>query len=1157
MQLGNTQLIESLFAGSGEMAARMRVLDWSATALGPVDQWPQALRISVRIVLGSGYPMCINWGPHHTILYNDAYRPLLGGKHPSALARGTPEMFPETWEFIGPLFARVMHQGQDYSSLTDQLVPLVRDNYLEECYFALSFSPIPDDKGGVGGIFATALETTERVLEARRRHLLRDLASRTAGARNEEEAWRVSVAALDEDRLSLPFASIYEYRRAENRAHLRNTNVDATGGLTPAVIYCGGDNFWQLEQALARDGILIELGNRAAGVSVPNWAAPPRQACVMPIRLGGRSDALGFLIAGIHPGRVYDDAYRQFLQRIVEQITIGLVSARAFEQERRRAEALAELDRAKTAFFSNVSHEFRTPLTLMLGPLEEMLRGPPDRSDPAHQEQLRTVHRNALRLLKLVNTLLDFSRIEAGRMQAVYRPTDLPGLTSEIASAFDSAMQAAGLSFSVECQPMAEPVYVDRDMWEKIVLNLLSNAYKFTLAGEVALTLKATCGAVQLQVRDTGIGIAEEHRPRVFERFHRIEGIQARTYEGTGIGLALVEELVKLHGGNVRVESALGVGSTFTATIPFGTEHLPSEHKHPVQSLVSTKAHAEAYVQEGEQRLPDEPGRRGLAPGPKRELVIVADDNAEMRQYLVRLLRDRYVVHAVANGREALEATRQLRPALVLTDLMMPRLDGFGLLRAIRADAALAATAVILLSARAGEESRVEGLQADADDYLIKPFAARELLARVAVHVRMVNVRRETAEREERLRGAAELERAKLRASEERLAATSRLYRELQRTDAELQLQVELLQQLPVSAWTIKPDGTPDFVNQVWLEFSGQTLDFVRSHPEAWMTAVHPEDREFAAKRFWEGVRAGQGFAFETRALRAQDGSYRWHLQQAVVLRDAAGRVLKFVGTTTDIDDQKRAEEALRQAQADLARINRVTTMGELTASLAHEIKQPISGIITNVGTCLLKLGRGKPDTDEVREVVARIGRDAQRAVEIMETIRSQFEKSTPTQRKLDLNEMIPETIALLRDEAARYNIAIRAELTAALPQIIGDRVQLQQVLMNLIVNGIEATRDYEGAREMVISSQRDKSGEILVSVSDTGIGFSPQLAERIFDPFYTTKPHGTGMGLRISRSIIESHGGRLWAISNEGPGATFLFSIPCQPDGVASGLNF
>ena len=1290
MNPSHRQLIESVFAGSGETGAHLRALDWSATPLGPLEQWPQALRTIVRVVLASGYPMAICWGPDYVLLYNDAYRPIAGTKHPWALGRGAREVYPEAWDFIGSMYTSVMARGETINYLSDALVPLTRNNYLEEVYVAFSASPIWDDNGRVGGVLNSALETTERVIEDRRRHLLRDLASRAAGARSEEEVWRVSAETLGENCKSLPFAFLYEYRPSEQQAHLAGASVETDEALHPAVIDCRGENLWRFNPALAMDGVVVELRDLALGVSVPNWPDRPKEASVVPIRLGEHSEAVGFLVAGLHPGQAFGDAYRQFVRRVAEQITIGLASARAYEHERQRAEALSELDRAKTTFFSNVSHEFRTPLTLMLGPLEEMLSKASKQLDPDSYEQLVTVRRNALRLLKLVNTLLDFSRIEAGRAQASYQPTDLARLTTEIASAFDSAMESAGLRFTVECLPITDPIYVDRDMWEKIVLNLLSNAYKFTFVGEVTLTLKPVHGAVELRVSDTGVGIPEEHREQVFERFHRIDGTQARTYEGTGIGLALIQELVKLHGGSVHVESAVGAGSTFIVTIPSGKEHLAVERIQASQTLAPTTIRAEAYVEEARRWSGDDSGlavdlailrRRPplssppeLKPTEKRELIVVADDNADMRQYLARLLSERYEVHAVADGRQALEATHRMRPALVLADVMMPHLDGFGLLRALRNDSALSGTPVILLSARAGEESRVEGLEADADDYLIKPFAARELLARVAAHVKMAKLRRETAEREERMRSEAELERAKLRASEERLAETSRLFRELQRADAELQLQVELLQQLPVSAWTLKPDGTPDFVNRVWLEFSGLTLDFLQSHPEAWMTVVHPEDRERASKVFWNGIHSGQGFSLETRSLRAQDGTYRWHLQQAVVLRDAEGKVLRFVGTTTDIDDLKRgeealreseqssrlildgiagfvaimsptgeieevnrqtleyfgrtmerlkgwstgeevhpddlpsvhsawmhsvetksvydvdhrlrradgvyrwfharglplcdseghvlrwyvlltdiddrkqAEEALRQAQSDLARINRVTTMGELAASLAHEIKQPISGAITNVNTCLRKLGHDEPNLEEVRTTVTRIGRDAQRAAEIIDRIRSQFEKGAPKPETLDVNEIIQETIALLRSEAVRYDISVRMELATDLPRIHADRVQLQQVAMNLILNSIEAMKEVDRTREMIIKSQQAENEQVLVSVTDTGKGLPPQLAEKIFDPFFTTKSHGTGMGLRISRSIIESHGGRLWAVGSPERGATFQFTLPATP---------
>ena len=397
-------------------------------------------------------------------------------------------MLAEAWDFIGPLFDTVFTQGQPISTLTHQLFTFHRKNYLEECYFAFSYSPIPDDDGHVGGVLTNALDMTERVIEDRRRQVLRELASRTAEARHEEEVWRVSAETLGQNRSSAPFAFLYEYLPGEQKACLASISADTDEALHPAVIDCNSESIWRFNAALAEDCLVVALLERASGLSIPGWPSPPREATVLPIRLRERSEAAGFLVLGLHPGREFDDTYRHFVRRIAEQIAIGLASARAYEQERRRAEALAEIDRAKTAFFSNVSHEFRTPLTLMLGPLEEVLPEAREQLSPQRHEQLVTVRRNAFRLLKLVNTLLDFSRIEAGRVQAAYEPLDLASVTSGIASVFRSAMENAGLRFSVECPPLAEPVYVDRDMWEKVVSNLLSNAFKFTFEGAVTVT---------------------------------------------------------------------------------------------------------------------------------------------------------------------------------------------------------------------------------------------------------------------------------------------------------------------------------------------------------------------------------------------------------------------------------------------------------------------------------------------------------------------------------------------------------------------------------------------------------------------------------------------------------------------------------------------
>ncbi len=453
-----------------------------------------------------------------------------------------------------------------------------------------------------------------------------------------------------------------------------------------------------------------------------------------------------------------------------------ITEKKAHEREiARQREELAELDKLKTQFFANISHEFRTPLTLMMGPLEDAVADSQHLSAP-NRERLELAHRNSLRLLKLVNTLLDFSRIEAGRIQASYEPTDLAQLTAELASVFRSAIERAGMRLVIDCPALPEKVYVDREMWEKIVLNLLSNAFKFTFEGQIEVSLRCANSAVEMTVRDTGTGIPANEIPKLFERFHRVKGARGRSYEGSGIGLALVQELVHLHGGNVRIESEVDRGTAFTVTIPLGHAHLPADRIGGARTLASTGVAGEAYLQEALRWLPDRPGTDADAatdaqidsapssphsqplPHSTRESssererepptrILLVDDNADMRDYVHRLLRDRYEVIAVADGEAALRSARQSHPDLILSDVMMPRVDGYQLLSAIRADPDLQSIPLILLSARAGEESRVEGLDAGADDYLVKPFSARELVARVSSHLAMAKIRRESADK--------------------------------------------------------------------------------------------------------------------------------------------------------------------------------------------------------------------------------------------------------------------------------------------------------------------------------------------------------------------------------------------------------------------------
>jgi PAS domain S-box-containing protein len=451
------------------------------------------------------------------------------------------------------------------------------------------------------------------------------------------------------------------------------------------------------------------------------------------------------LIAGLNPHRPADDKACNFVRLLVGQVAAGLSNANAYEAERRRAEALAEIDRAKTTFFSNVSHEFRTPLTLMLGPTEEALRSASPRIEG---EDLALLHRNELRLLRLVNNLLDFVRIEAGRADASFVETDLARLTRELANAFEYAIESAGLEFLIDCPALDEPVFVDHEMWEKVVLNLLSNALKFTFEGSIAVQLRRVEHEVVLAVTDTGAGIPPHELTRMFERFHRVVGTRSRTHEGSGIGLALVHELVRMHGGRVEVESTLGKGSTFRVHVPLRPTHPQrASAVETTNELASTALGAAPFVEEALRWLPSTKRPSvPVRPDEGRGRIVVVDDNADMRDYLLRLLGEHWAVETVGDGSLALEAMRRHPPDLVLSDVMMPGLDGFALLRAVRSDPVLSRTRVVLLSARAGEEATVEALTAGADDYIVKPFVARDLLVRITARLAAANAARESAE---------------------------------------------------------------------------------------------------------------------------------------------------------------------------------------------------------------------------------------------------------------------------------------------------------------------------------------------------------------------------------------------------------------------------
>ncbi len=750
-------------AGDGEMAERIRAMDWSGTPVGPIATWPQSLRTSVEIILSSRYPMFVWWGRQLTNIYNDAYRPFLGKKHPNALGHSAREAWSEIWEQIGPRAEAVLERGE---ATFDEALLLIMDRfgYPEETYFTFSYSPIRYERGGTGGIFCAVTEDTRRVIGDRRLRLLREVAAMSSQTHSPEQVCMASADCVSPHNRDLPFLLLYLKDSQGQRASLAaQVNAEWEWNAAPAVLELGSSACpWPLEAA-DEGGIAIveDLSGRFGNIPTGAWDQAPRKAAVVSLRERGQVSATGYLIVGLNPYLPFDEDYRGFLLVLAGQIAAGIAGARAYQEERKRAEALAEIDRAKTVFFSNISHEFRTPLTLMLGPLEDALAAPLAREQ---HDRLELAHRNALRLLNLVNALLDFSRIEAGRAQASYEPVDLALLTAELASNFRSACEQAGLELIVDCPSLPEPVYVDRAMWEKIVLNLLSNAFKFTFEGRIEVSLRAAGNAATLSIHDTGVGIPHHELERVFERFHRIEGQRSRSFEGSGIGLSLVQELVKLHQGAILVESEPEQGTTFTVMVPFGRAHLPAGRIGGERDVALAAVRADSFAQEALRWLPD-PGRRGLdgaaslgaaRPGDEAS-VLLAEDNADMRSYVRSLLGPNCELETVGDGEAALDAIHRKRPDIVITDVMMPGLDGFGLVRAIRDDPALRGLPVIMLSARAGDESRAEGLEAGADDYLVKPFSAREFTARVTANLKLAQLRERTSKQFETLLNQAPL----------------------------------------------------------------------------------------------------------------------------------------------------------------------------------------------------------------------------------------------------------------------------------------------------------------------------------------------------------------------------------------------------------------
>lgn len=747
------------FTGEGELVRLVNALDWDNTPIGAIGTWPESVRGAVSIALESTLQMAILAGPELTYIYNDAYSSIFGDKHPLALGKSLWTVWPEAAERLAVLLSPVLEAGRAVRH-DDMPIVLERRGYPEECYFTFSYSALRTGER-IDGVFVSALETSERVIYERRLRTLGDLATCVATLRG-EDPYGALAAALGANRHDIPCAALYlaDAGAAEARLMLQTADSEHAMRLCDAV---RRDTEASAQSPVARafaTGLAQEFD--AAGMLPPARHAhgaveAPRRAIAFPLVVPGERRPRAVFVVAANPRQALDGAQRTFLEFVAGHVTTAIANLETERIERERLAAMEALDRQKSQFFADASHELRTPLALILGPIESILheqRGqlPPDLSEP-----LLMACRNAQRMKRLVNSMLDFARIEAGAAAASLAPVDLSALTLGIAAMFRSAFGASGVEFAATVPAQPVSALADPEMWEKIVVNLLSNALKFTPAGRVELLLEEEGGTVLLTVRDTGTGIAQQDLPHIFDRFYRgRHGSGPAEAEGTGLGLAMVAQLARLMGGSVQVTSEPGAGSCFTVRIAAngaGAESaapspLPAAYARlgpmPADALLASAGRAG-------QHAPQAPAGPDEAQGAGLHQVLVIDDNQDIVLHLKRVLEPEARIESAGNALAGLDAIRRLMPDIVLLDVMMPGMSGFELLRIIRADDAIQSIPVIVLSAHAGEEARLEALAAGADDYLAKPFSARELAAMVRSHISLVRIRRVAVEREARL----------------------------------------------------------------------------------------------------------------------------------------------------------------------------------------------------------------------------------------------------------------------------------------------------------------------------------------------------------------------------------------------------------------------
>ncbi|PRP76869.1 response regulator receiver ATP-binding protein [Planoprotostelium fungivorum] len=754
--------------------------DWSKTSLGPLSDWPSSFCDATIICFTSAFPMSLFLGRELVQFYNSGYIDMWPDKQAKTWAKPLQQGWPEVWSELDSLINDVCSKGEGFYMMA-KLFLLQVGPLLKELYFNFSYSPVSQGRHIVG-IINTVADCSNYVINNRRMEQLRVLALRFTSISTTEDMCKTLTEVLGTNTHDIPFFAYYQVTGED----LSLISRSPCGIGYPTSITGPTDTSSPLAEAVTRavwntcnDRTSVELD--LSGYELPicgGWKEPPKSSCVTPVF---SDDVLvGVLLVGLNQHLDYDDSYRDFISLVSNQVGNAVKFSKVREDTRKRLEMLSNLDRARTVFFTNVSHEFKTPITLTLGPLEDLLNRERNvyakdvlshkkpNLDPTQTRKIDLIYRNSLRLLKLVNNLLDFSNLDNGEFNGKFEVVDVRELTIECCNLFESSFQKSKLIFLVDCEEVTGEVLVDRDMFEKIVLNMISNSFKYTKNGSVRVSLKDGDEFVIITVEDTGIGISEIDLPHVFKRFYRGTNREARQ-AGTGIGLALVSELVQLHGGRVDIESKLGQGTRTTATIKKGQSHIPPDRIHRLDPSMSgsikikDKHSVSSSWLSSLSRTP--PSGTSSPPSPGSMMSTESSHHrwriaflcldSEMREYILSIIGGDYDVFVSDDVESIYTQINGNKSDLVLADISTSG-PGFTLLEQMRNEPTNVNLPIIFVNARSGD-NQMESLGKGVDDCLVMPFSDLELRARIAVHIRMSQAQLSVMKHEQDLRHNAEV----------------------------------------------------------------------------------------------------------------------------------------------------------------------------------------------------------------------------------------------------------------------------------------------------------------------------------------------------------------------------------------------------------------